>query len=1024
LDLLNPSTMPQQESFVQTPSSFKGSLKSYQIRGLNWLLNLYDQGINGILADEMGLGKTVQSIAFLSYLAGSKDIWGPFLVVAPNSTLHQWQQEVSKFAPDLRILPYWGAAKERQILRAAWSSKALGTRDAPFHVLITSYNAVVADEKYFHRMRFRVMVLDEAQAIKNAASLRWKCLLNLKCRNRVLLTGTPIQNSMNELWALLHFSMPELFESREEFSDWFGRDVEDAATEGARLDQRQLQRLHMILKPFMLRRVKRDVENEMPPKIEVTLPCKLSATQRRIYKLLQQKIYLAHALETASAASKRSFLATLSGPSAGLGATDPAAPDSLVTLVMQFRKVCNHPELYEKKRVLSPFYFGHQIFYPLSKQKAGSGGAGATAGAAGEGKGKEGTTTTAASALNAKKKTPLLLLRCPAATLTANPIAPRLPSLLHRAIRVPSRDKLLNHSMSLFTAAHLQSALRGDGGTGSWDSSLGFLALLDASPLEIEFFVGADWLHAWFVQQVWMHRATQARLAPDSYRHRLRIDVAPVHRLAGSLGLVQDAQPTLSPLAQPSFTNSFELAGDGLVWRDPSQFVPCVSLLRRLRRLTRPRVVAAPAFPLWSRPLSSPASSLDALASDHTGFEKSVLLGVDCWKWSTMSMLRNHSGLAYPVSLQQSLDLLPVGLASMHRRTYIASPYTEQQALARWMATQNGAAAGVPPPLLHNPSLPAHLLSRTLHASSVCGATLLPGLMSSLTPLGLSPASRLLVPTVEDLIADSGKLQVLDSLLDRLKAEGHRVLIFSQMTKLIDLLEHFLRYRRHKYSRLDGQTALSSRRDLVKAFQTDSSIFAFLLSTRAGGLGINLTSADTVIFFDNDWNPSCDEQAMDRVHRIGQQRQVTVYRLVCSNTVEERILIRAQQKHAIQSTVYAGGFKMMNEPSAADAAAAAQMTGANSDKLEIQHLFSESELQSMLQPEDDAAAAAVPDFSALQPRAPAVKPPRASPSPPATALTNRAAKHRLEEEGKEESALKRQRPNGETKQPAQLPAHA
>jgi DNA helicase INO80 len=186
--------MPQQESFVQTPSSFKGTLKSYQVRGLNWLLNLYDQGINGILADEMGLGKTVQSIAFLSYLAGSKDVWGPFLIVAPNSTLHQWQQEVSKFCPELRVLPYWGAAKERQILRQSWSSKLLSTRAAPFHVLITSYNAVVADEKYFHRMRFRVMVLDEAQAIKNAASQRWKCLLNLKCRNRVLLTGTPIQN--------------------------------------------------------------------------------------------------------------------------------------------------------------------------------------------------------------------------------------------------------------------------------------------------------------------------------------------------------------------------------------------------------------------------------------------------------------------------------------------------------------------------------------------------------------------------------------------------------------------------------------------------------------------------------------------------------------------------------------------------------------------------------------------------------------------------------------------------------------
>ena len=305
-----------------------------------------------------GLGKTVQSISFLSYLAGVKNIWGPFLIVAPNSTLHQWQQEVTKFCPQLKVLPYWGAAKERQILRQFWTSKALYTRDAPFHVLITSYNAVVADEKYFHRMRFMYMILDEAQAIKNAASLRWKSLLNLKCRNRVLLTGTPIQNSMTELWALLHFIMPEFFDNHEEFAEWFSRDVEGAAVEGgAGLDQRQLQRLHMILKPFMLRRVKSDVENEMPPKVEITLPCKLSVTQRRIYKQLQKKIYFASAAEGASGASggggggggggaagtapkKATFLSSLSSP-ADFTSADSTASDSLVTLVMQFRKVCN-----------------------------------------------------------------------------------------------------------------------------------------------------------------------------------------------------------------------------------------------------------------------------------------------------------------------------------------------------------------------------------------------------------------------------------------------------------------------------------------------------------------------------------------------------------------------------------------------------------------------------------------------------------------------------------------------------------
>lgn len=127
---------------------------------------------------------------------------------------------------------------------------------------------------------------------------------------------------------------------------------------------------------------------------------------------------------------------------------------------------------------------------------------------------------------------------------------------------------------------------------------------------------------------------------------------------------------------------------------------------------------------------------------------------------------------------------------------------------------------------------------------------------------------------------------------------------------MITLLEDYMKYRRYKYFRLDGQTELEDRRIMVTTFQRDPSYFCFILSTRAGGLGINLTQADTVVFYDNDWNPTCDAQAMDRVHRIGQTKQVTVYRLVCKNTVEENILKRAQVKFAIQKSVYSGGFKM------------------------------------------------------------------------------------------------------------------
>jgi DNA helicase INO80 len=159
------------------------------------------------------------------------------------------------------------------------------------------------------------------------------------------------------------------------------------------------------------------------------------------------------------------------------------------------------------------------------------------------------------------------------------------------------------------------------------------------------------------------------------------------------------------------------------------------------------------------------------------------------------------------------------------------------------------------------------------------------------------------VPQLHKLILDSGKLAKLDELLTQLKAGGHRVLVYFQMTRMIDLMEEYLAFRQHKYLRLDGSSSISERRDMVGDWQSKPEIFIFLLSTRAGGLGINLTAADTVVFYDSDWNPSNDSQAMDRAHRLGQQRQVTVYRLITKNTIDERILALARNKKVVQDAV-------------------------------------------------------------------------------------------------------------------------
>jgi chromatin-remodeling ATPase INO80 len=286
---------------VTQPRMLQAQLKEYQLKGLNWLVNLYEQGINGILADEMGLGKTVQSISVMGYLAEEHNVWGPFLVIAPSSTLHNWQQEITRFVPTLKVLPYWGNAKDRKILRKFWDRKHITySRDSEFHVLVTSYQLVVQDAQYFQKIKWQYMILDEAQAIKSSSSSRWKTLLAFHCRNRLLLTGTPIQNNMQELWALLHFIMPTLFDSHDEFSDWFSKDIESHAQSNTKLNQDQLRRLHMILKPFMLRRVKAHVQKELGDKVEKDVFCDLTYRQRAYYANLRSKISIMDLLEKAT----------------------------------------------------------------------------------------------------------------------------------------------------------------------------------------------------------------------------------------------------------------------------------------------------------------------------------------------------------------------------------------------------------------------------------------------------------------------------------------------------------------------------------------------------------------------------------------------------------------------------------------------------------------------------------------------------------------------------------------------------
>ncbi|KZT74763.1 hypothetical protein DAEQUDRAFT_659213 [Daedalea quercina L-15889] len=751
LNFQNPTSLTG-ELTIQQPKMLMATLKEYQLKGLNWLATLYEQGINGILADEMGLGKTVQSISLLAYLAETHDIWGPFLVVSPASTLHNWQQEITRFVPKLKALPYWGNVKDRATLRKFWNKKEISyNQDAPFHVLITSYQLVTQDQQYFQRVKWQYMILDEAQNIKNSSSARWKTLLGFQCRNRLLLTGTPIQNSMQELWALLHFIMPSLFDSHDEFNEWFSKDIENAAeNKGSKLNEHQLRRLHMILKPFMLRRVKRHVQNELSDKIEKDIYVDLSARQRALYRALLANVSVADLLEKA----------------ANIGDADSAR--SLMNLVMQFRKVCNHPELFERADVVAPFSFSDF--------------------------GKSGP-------LNREGD----FIQLPYST--RNPIEYAIPKLLYEdggLLDVPREDapaagdtRRVARLMNIWSTNWVHRSVQED-------TAFSFLKFLDMSPGEA---------HSVYISHV------LERLLRASDKERVRFD--------------NEAYATSVTLVSP---HPFYL---------PSR-VPEIRTLDEL--------------------------GLTALRS------------ISSVAWKTSCLSRRDLKWFVPPTVAP-----PISIYCANRN------FIERQATLRESPVDSLALYGLPPSMWDFQEACTEYQQRFsgIHVS---------GLIRTSPPDQL-PLSTMQVPEAKRLIYDSAKLARLDALLHELKAGDHRVLIYFQMTRMMDLMEEYLIYRQYKYLRLDGSSKLEDRRDMVMEWQTRPDIFVFLLSTRAGGLGINLTAADTVVFYDHDWNPSNDAQAMDRAHRLGQTRQVTVYRLITKGTIDERIVQLARVKKDVQDIV-------------------------------------------------------------------------------------------------------------------------
>lgn len=263
---------------IPSPALLRGTLRSYQHAGVDWLASLYRNSTNGILADEMGLGKTIQTIALFAHLAEEHACWESHLVIVPTSVVLNWVTEFQRFLPGFRVLGYYGSSEERQLKRKGWVNDPHheNKEKRGYNVVITSYNVAMQDINAIRNVQWHYLVLDEAHNIRNFNSQRWQVLIRLKTKARLLLTGTPLQNSLTELWSLLTFltagdDNPQHGDLEEFLSHWkepvkeiFDRGVQTLSSEA----QKVVNQLHVSLRPYMLRRLKSEVEKDLPKKTE------------------------------------------------------------------------------------------------------------------------------------------------------------------------------------------------------------------------------------------------------------------------------------------------------------------------------------------------------------------------------------------------------------------------------------------------------------------------------------------------------------------------------------------------------------------------------------------------------------------------------------------------------------------------------------------------------------------------------------------------------------------------------------
>uniref|UniRef100_A0A8C9FGD8 E1A-binding protein p400 n=1 Tax=Pavo cristatus TaxID=9049 RepID=A0A8C9FGD8_PAVCR len=856
-----------------TPSLLYGPLREYQKIGLDWLAKLYRKNLNGILADEAGLGKTVQIIAFFAHLACNEGNWGPHLVVVRSCNILKWELELKRWCPGLKILLYFGSQRELRAKRQEWAEPN------SFNVCITSYKQLFKGHPAFMKMRWKYLIVDEMQQIKNMTEKHWEALFSLRSQHRLLLIDTPLHNTLMELWTMVHFLIPGISRPYLDFP------VKAPNEENQDYCHKLVIRLHRMIQPFILRRSKRDVEKQLTKKYEHVLKCHLSSRQKAMYEdvILQPG--------TQEALKSGHFI-------------------SVLHVLMQLQRICNHPDLINP-RLSSTSYVSETLEYRTASLVL----------SALERDiwkesdlslfdliGMENKMTHYEAQVLPKQKVTRKLIEeiysSPPPPARPNPVKLK-PSRLFQPVQYGQKPEgrtvvfpstQVQRTVTTATVTQ-QGQVRGRSPIATVSSNQGGEVVKIAqlasiagaqgriaqpeTPVTLQFQGNKFTLSHSQLRQLTAGQPLQLQgsvlqIVSAPGQQYLRPQGPVVMQTVSQAGTVQNALNALGNQHQAGVPTSTAVTQQGIskYFLQPSLTKETYEEKNRLLKERLDRIFSGNERRCSRAPVyGSDLLSICSLTGERRPSQVSSC-GDSSWRWAGFVNCCLSSASGGPSDPLREMI-----------QTLVREQESLKDVVGRALFVLPAAVAA--PPCLYVANPPpsySHRLKVLKHSLKQKAAPHLHQLQRITTP------QLLQFPDLRLVQYDSGKLEALAVLLLKLKSEGRRVLILSQMILMLDILELFLNFHFLTFVRIDEYANHEQRQELMKSFNRDKRIFCAILSSHSRSTGVNLVEADTVVFYDNDLNPVMDAKAQEWCDRIGRCKDIHIYRLVSRNSVEEKLL--------------------------------------------------------------------------------------------------------------------------------------